>query len=139
GRVVVVPLENQTGDSALNGFAGQFVTTLPDAIAREGVGDPVPAATVRDLLARATGGAGQVAEWLARETRAGLEVRGACSRAAMGATTCQVDLLRMPAKVLRMSVSVTGDPTPPSFAAELTERVLVALLLQRTYGDRVTW
>jgi tetratricopeptide (TPR) repeat protein len=138
GRVVVVPLENQTGDSALNGFARQFGATLPDAIAREGVGEPVPAATARDLLARATGQLGQVAEWLARETRAGIELRGACSRAAPG-TTCQVDVLRMPAKVLRMSVRVTGDPAQPGFAAELTERVLVALLLQQTYGDRVTW
>jgi tetratricopeptide (TPR) repeat protein len=38
-----------------------------------------------------------------------------------------------------MSVSVTGDPAEPSFAAGLTERVLVALLLQKSYGDRVTW
>ena len=36
-------------------------------------------------------------------------------------------------------MSVTGDPTQPGLAAEVTERVLVALLLQRTYGDRVTW
>src|SRR5207248_4378591 len=67
-----------------------------------------------------------------------IELRGWCARAAAG-TTCQVDLLRMPAKVLRISVSATGDPTQPGFGAELTERVLVALLLQRTYGDRVAW
>src|SRR5207253_6331591 len=40
---------------------------------------------------------------------------------------------------LRMSVSVTGNPAQGAFAAELTERVLVALLLQRDYGDRATW
>jgi tetratricopeptide (TPR) repeat protein len=137
-RVVVAPLENQTGDPALDDLTQQLVATLPDAIAREGVGEPVPAATVRDLVARAEGSPAQVAEWLARETEAGLELRGACSRAATG-TTCQVDVLRMPAKALRMSVSVTGDPAQPAFGAELTERVLVALFLQTTWGDRVTW
>jgi tetratricopeptide (TPR) repeat protein len=138
GRVVVAPLENQAREPALDDLARHFATSLPGAIAREGVGEPVPAATVRDLVARATGSPGQVAEWLARETGAGIELRGSCARAAAG-TTCQVDVLRMPAKVLRMSVSVTGDPAQPAFGAELTERVLVALLLQRVYGDRVTW
>jgi serine/threonine protein kinase len=138
GRVVVAPLENQTRDPSLNGFLQQLATTLSDAIAREGVGEPVPPATVRDLLSRATGSPGQVAEWLAHETGAGLELRGACSRAAAG-TTCQLDVLRMPAKVLRMSVSMTGDPAQPTFGAELTERVLAALLLQRAFGDRARW
>jgi hypothetical protein len=138
GRVVVAPLEIQSGDPGLASFSQQLVATLPEVIAREGVGEPVPAATVRDLLARATGSPGQVAEWLARQTGAGLELRGACSRSGAGAT-CQVDVLRMPAKVARMSVSVTGDPSQPTFGAELTERVLVALLLQRAYGDRATW
>ena len=137
-RVVVAPLENQTGDASVADLARQLMATLPDAIAREGVGEPVPAAMVRDLLARATGSPGRVAEWLARETGAGLQLRGVCSRAAAG-TTCQVDLLRMPAKVLRMSVSATGDPAQPAFGAELTERLLVALFLQRTWGDRVIW
>src|SRR2546423_1158248 len=45
----------------------------------------------------------------------------------------------MPAKVLRMSISVTGDPTRSAFAAALTERILVAVFLQSTWGDRVTW
>jgi hypothetical protein len=138
GRVVVPPFENQTGDSALGAFTRQLAATLPDAIGREGVGEPVPAATVRDLVARAKGPPGTVAEWLARETRAGIELRGSCARAA-GGTTCQVDILRMPAKVLRMSVSLTGDPEQAAFGAELTERVLAALLLQRAYGDRVVW
>jgi hypothetical protein len=138
GRVVVAPFENPMGDSALGDFTRELATTLPDAIAREGVGEPVPAATARDLLAGAKGPSGELAKWLARETRAGLELRGVCSRAAVNAS-CQVDVLRMPATVLRMSVRVTGDPAQPAFAAELTERVLVALLLQRTYGDRVTW
>jgi protein kinase-like protein len=138
GRVVVAPLENQARDPLLEEFTRQLATTLPDAIAREGVGEPVPAATVRDLLAQSRGTPGDVAEWLARRTRAGLELRGACSRAAAG-TTCQMDLLRMPAKTLRISVSVTGDPAQPTFGAQLTERVLIALLLQGAYGDRTTW
>ena len=138
GRVVVAPFENPTEDSALGAFTRQLVATLPDAIAREGVGEPVPAAAVRDLLARAKGSPGRVSEWLARETGAGIELRGSCAHAAV-VTTCQVDVLRMPAKALRVSVNATGDPMQPGFAAELRERVLVALLLQRTYGDRVTW
>jgi serine/threonine protein kinase/tetratricopeptide (TPR) repeat protein len=139
GRVVVAPFDNQTGDSALDNFTQQLATTLPDAIAREAVGEPVPAAAVRDLLGGAEGSPGQVAEWLARKTGAGLELRGTCSRALVGGTTCQVNVLRMPAKTLRMSVSVKGDPAQPAFAAELAERALVALLLQRDYGDRATW
>jgi tetratricopeptide (TPR) repeat protein len=138
GRVVVAPLEIPGGDSALTAFRQQWLTALPDAIVREGVGEAVPAATVRDLVERAKGTPEEIGARLARETGAGLEVRGSCGRAVAG-TTCQLDLLRMPAKVLRMSVSVTGDPAPASFAAELTERVLVALLLQKLYGDRVTW
>jgi len=138
GRIVVAPVENQTGDSALGAFARQLAATLPDAIAREGVGEPVPAATVRHVSTRGKVPQDEVAEWLARETGAGLEVRGSCSRG-LQATTCQVDVLRMPAKALRMSVSVTGDPTQSAFGEELKERVLAALLLQRTYGDRVTW
>jgi hypothetical protein len=61
-----------------------------------------------------------------------------CSRSgAVG--TCQVDVLRMPAKTLSMSVSLSGDPAVPAFGAGLTERVLVALLLQQKYGDQVKW
>jgi len=45
----------------------------------------------------------------------------------------------MPAKTLRMSVSVTGNAAQPAFEAELRERALVVLLLQRNYGDRATW
>jgi serine/threonine protein kinase len=138
-RVVVAPIENQTGDSTVDRFTRQLLTTLPDAIAREGVGDPVPAAMVRDALARSKGSAGDVAERLARQAGAGLELRGVCTRAAAGGTICQMDLLRMPTKLLRMSVSATGDPAQPAFDAELTERVLVALLLQRSYGDQATW
>ncbi len=138
GRVVVAPLEVPAHDSALSEFARGLAATLPEAIAREGVAEPVPDATVGDVLAHATGLPGDVAERLARETGAGLELRGRCSRAP-GGTTCEVNVLRMPAKVLRMSVGATGDPSQPAFEAELTERVLVALLLQRTYGDRVTW
>jgi hypothetical protein len=137
-RVVVAPFENQTGDAAVTDLVRQLMVTLPDAVAREGVGEPVSAATVRDLLDRATGSAGQVADRLARETGAGLQLRGTCSRGAIG-TTCQVDLLRMPTKALRMSLSVTGDPAQVAFGAELTERLLVALFLQRTWGERVTW
>src|SRR5256885_1645308 len=111
---------------------------LPDAIARDGAGEPVSATTVRDLLIHATGSPGAQADWLARQTGAGLELRGACSRAAPG-TTCQVDVLRMPAKILRMSISVTGDLTQPTFEGELTQRVLAALFLQRAFGDRATW
>jgi tetratricopeptide (TPR) repeat protein len=139
GRVAVAPIENQTGDSAVAHFTRQLLTALPDAVAREGVGDPVPAATVRDVLARARGSPGEVADRLARETSAGLELRGVCTQAGAAGTACQMDVLRMPAKALRMSVSVTGDPAQLAFGAELTERVLVALLLQRTYGDQVTW
>jgi tetratricopeptide (TPR) repeat protein len=139
GRVVVAPLENQTGDSTLDQLTRRLVTALPDAIAREGVGDPVPAATVRDLLARAKGSPGEVADRLARETRAGLELRGVCTRSGAVGATCQVDVLRMPAKTLRMSVSLSGDPAVPAFGAGLTERVLVALLLQQKYGDQVKW
>ena len=139
GRVVVAPFENQTGDSVVGDFTRQIAATLPDAIAREAVGEPVPAATVRDLLAGADSKQGHVAEWLGRKTGAGLELRGTCSRALAGGTTCQLSVLRMPAKILRMSVSVTGDAAQPAFAAELTERALVALLLQRDYGDRATW
>ena len=138
GRVVVAPFESQTGDSALSDFTRQLATTLPDAIAREGVGEPVPVTTVRDLLARAKGSPGQVAEWLARETGAGLELRGSCTRAARG-TTCEVDVLRMPSKVLRMSVSVTGEPAQSALGAELAERVVVALFLQHKFGDRASW
>jgi tetratricopeptide (TPR) repeat protein len=138
GRVVVAPLEVPRGDTVLTAFREQWLTALPDAIAREGVGEPVPAAMVRDLVARARGTPEEIGARLARETGAGIEVRGSCARAAAG-TSCQVDVLRMPTKVLRMSVSVTGDPAEPSFAAGLTERVLVALLLQKSYGDRVTW
>jgi hypothetical protein len=138
GRVVVAPFENQTGDSALSDFTRQFTTTLPNAIVREGVGEPVPAATVRDVLTEARGSREELVERLARRTGAGLELRGACSRVSTQ-TACQVDVLRMPAKVLRMSVSANGDPAQPSFSAELTERVLVALSLQRMYGDRVSW
>jgi tRNA A-37 threonylcarbamoyl transferase component Bud32/tetratricopeptide (TPR) repeat protein len=138
-RVLAVPLERQTGDTALDALTLQLASTLPDAIAREGVAQPVPAATVRDLLARTKGAPGDVAERLARETGAGLQLRGVCSRVAATAATCQVDLLRMPAKALRMSVSVTGDPAQPAFAAQLTERILVTLLLQKSLGDRVSW
>jgi tetratricopeptide (TPR) repeat protein len=138
-RVVVAPLENQTGDSTLDQLARRLVTGLPDAIAREGVGDPVPAATVRDLLARAKGSPGEVADRLARETRAGLELRGVCTRSGAVGATCQVDVLQMPAKTLRLSVSLSGDPAVPAFGAGLTERVLVALLLQQKYGDQVKW
>src|SRR2546428_3910002 len=132
-------MENQTGDSAVGDFARQLAATLPDAIAREAMGEPVPATTVRDLLTETEGGRGQVLEWLARKTGAGLELRGTCSRAGAGGTTCELDLLRMPAKTLRMSVSVTGNAAQPAFEAELRERALVVLLLQRNYGDRATW
>jgi hypothetical protein len=45
----------------------------------------------------------------------------------------------MPAGTLRMSVSVTGDAREAGFASELSERILVMLFLQRTYGERATW
>jgi hypothetical protein len=138
-RVLVAPLEHDPDDAALSRLAGQLVSTLPDAVARENVGEPVPAARVRDLLARTKGTPGEVAERLARETGAGLQLRGACSRLLAGSSTCQVDLLRMPAGSLRMSASVSGDPAVPAFGEELAERMLVMLALQKQYGDRASW
>ena len=138
-RVVVAPLANPSGDSAIGDLARQLAATLPEAIAREGVAEPVAAATVRDVLARTRGNPDRVAERLARETVAGLQVRGMCTPAAAGRTTCHVDLLRMPGNTLRMSVAATGDPADPTFAAELSERTLVTLLLQQVLGDRVRW
>jgi hypothetical protein len=138
-RVVAAPLENQTGDPAVDALATQLVSTLPDAIGREGVGEPVPAAAVREVLRQARGTPGEVAHTLARETGAGLQIRGACSRLAGGGTTCQVDLFSMPAATLRMSAGVTGDARDPCFAAELSERILVMLFLQQAHGERATW
>jgi hypothetical protein len=139
GRVLVAPLEHDPTDSALRRVAGQLASTLPDAIAREGVAEPVPAAMVRDLLARTRGTPGEVAERMARETGSGLQLRGACLRPVAGRASCQVDLLRMPARTLRMSANVTGDPTDSAFAAALSERMLVMLLLQKNDGDQATW
>jgi hypothetical protein len=138
-RVVAAPLENQSGDPAVDALAARLLSTLPDAIAREGVGEPVPAAIVREVLSQARGTPGEIASTLARETGAGLQIRTACSRLGGGGTVCQVDLLRMPAGTLRMSASATGDARDPGFATELSERMLVMLFLQRAYGDRATW
>jgi hypothetical protein len=38
-----------------------------------------------------------------------------------------------------MAVTATGSPAEPAFAAELSERALVMLLLQQVLGDRVVW
>jgi hypothetical protein len=48
-----------------------------------------------------------------------------------------VDLLRMPTKALRASVSLTGDPSDPAFGERLTERLLVPAAAH--YGDQVRW
>jgi hypothetical protein len=138
-RAVVAPLDNPARDSAIADLGRQVAATLPEAIAREGVGEPVAAATVRDLLARARGSPDAVAERLARATGAGLAIHGACTPEPAGRAACRVDLLRMPARTLRMSATVVGNPSESAFAGELSERALVMLLLQQVLGDRVVW
>ncbi|HSR16012.1 MAG TPA: hypothetical protein VLL51_09680, partial [Gemmatimonadales bacterium] len=135
-RVLVAPLEAE-GD----GFAelARELAVLPTAMTREGIGSPVPAATVRDLVARrGEDDPAARAEYLGRRTGAGYVLRTSCNRAGTGAT-CQLELFQRPANRLRMAVPVRGAALDSTLSARVQEQALVMLLLELYWGDQTTW
>jgi DNA-binding SARP family transcriptional activator/tetratricopeptide (TPR) repeat protein len=137
-RLLILPFEATNYDAALAGVVQELATSLPIAVSREDVAEPVQEPMVRDLLSPAIEGSNRSTEWLAKRAGAGLQLRGECGRPAR-LSICQISLWRMPGNIQRLTFAVTGDPSRPAFAAQITERVLVALYLQKTWGDRVRW
>jgi hypothetical protein len=135
-RVLVAPLEAEG-----EGFEGlaRDLAALPTAMDREGIGTPVPAATVRDLAARRGGSdAAAQAEYLGRRTGAGYVLRTSCAPQGAGAA-CQLELFQRPGNRLRMAVPVRGAGLDSAFSARVQEQALAMLLVERYWGDQTTW
>ena len=134
-RVLVAPLEAE--GAAFAGLA-QDLAALPTAMTREGIGSPVPAATVRDLGGTRRGDPAARAEYLGRRTGAGYVLRISCEQAGAGAA-CQLELFQRPGNRLRMAVPVRGAASDSTFGARVQEQALVMLLLELYWGDQTTW
>lgn len=137
-RVLVLPLQSTDRSQGLAAFGLNIATTLTNVISQEGVGVPVPAARVRDVLSGNGAESTDLAGRLARRTGAGLVLWGACSPKT-DHTECHLELLRMPGSVPRLSLTAAGDPADPRFSAELIERAAAILLLQQRWQDRTSW
>lgn len=136
-RVLVFPLSSPAGNDSLARFGREVVATLIGAISREGVGDPVADPRSQDSLPGEPPSADRM-ERLARESGAGMVLRGTCSPR-RSRTECRIELIRMPGSVPRMAVAVVGDISDSGFPGQLVERTAVMLLLQQRWGDRTTW
>jgi hypothetical protein len=134
-RVLVAPLEAE--GAAFEGLA-QDLAALPTAMTREGIGSPVPAATVRDLGARRGGDPAARAEYLGKRTGAGYVLRTSCASQGAGAT-CQLELFQRPGNRLRMAVPVRDTALDGGFRARVQEQALAMLLLELYWGDQTTW
>jgi hypothetical protein len=134
-RVLVAPLEAE--GAAFEGLA-QDLAALTTAMTREGIGSPVPAATVRDLGARRGGDPAARAEYLGKRTGAGYVLRTSCAPQESGAT-CQLELLQRPGNRLRMAVPVRDTALDGGFSARVQEQALAMLLLELYWGDQTTW
>jgi hypothetical protein len=137
-RVLVAPLEGQGTDSLPT--LARALSELPAAITREeGLGSPIPAATVRDLVEAHSREAPEArVRRLARRTGAGLVLRTHCATT-RGDTSCVLELLRMPGSRVRLTATVRGRADDATLAARLQEQAFVLLLYQQRWGDRRIW
>lgn len=136
-RVAVLPFENKTGDPALDDRGARLAEATTEAIGREGVGEPVAAATIRDLGAPG-GDPSALTRRVSQRTGAGLVVRGAYYKAQPGVEV-RVEVLRMPNVEQRFAFGVTGRAESDSLLEAVAERTLVALTLEKEWGPEVSW
>ncbi len=137
GRVAVLPFENKTGDALLDDRGARLAEATTEAIGREGAGEPVAAATIRDL-AVSGGDASALTRSVSRRTGAELVVRGSYYKAQAGVEV-RVEVLRMPALEQRFAFTATGRPDSDSLMLAVAERVQVALTLEKEWGPQVSW
>jgi tetratricopeptide (TPR) repeat protein len=134
-RVLVAPLEAE--GAAFEGLA-RDLAALPTALTREGIGKPVAAATVRDLVAGSRADPAKRAQFLAKRTGAAYVLRTSCEPQGAGAD-CQLELFEEPGNRLRMAVPVQGTAIDSAFSARVQEQALAMLLLEFYWGDETTW
>ncbi len=136
--VVVAPFENQTGDATLDRLGLEMAERLSLVLAREGLGKPVAAARVRELVGASGRGSAGLARRIARKVGAGLLVSGA-----YGGTKARLELraelLRMPGgrqvSVVEPVISASDGQATDS----LGERLAVAVAANHDWGDDYGW
>jgi protein kinase-like protein len=136
--VVVAPFENQTGDASLDRLGLEMAERLSLVLAREGLGKPVAAARVRELVGASGRGSPELARRIARRAGAGLLVSGA-----YGGTKARLELR---AELLRMPGGRQVSVVEPVISASdglatdsLGERLAVAVAANHDWGDDYGW
>ncbi len=128
-RVAVIPFENLTGDSALSVVGRVAAEELSRSIAQTDSADVLSSGAIEAALSGEGGTSGDVAQRVARATRAGIIVTGNYSRSG--------DSLRMQASlintrtgaVIRALDPTTGPVSDPMIAiGALRERLLGAIV-----------
>ena len=128
-RVVVAPFENQSGIDSLDVFGDILADYLANQIARTGIGDVVPSATLRELITSAGLGGGQT-QGLARATGAGIVISGTYF-IQKDSLAIQAQITDANASRLLSAVGPFGDAAsePMSAAAVFGQRLLGSLAL----------
>ena len=136
--VVVAPFENRTGDRRYDALGDVVADRLTNLIAREGVTQPVPSATVREVLRANASRTGPVPALLSARTRAGLIVVGTVSQ--------RGDSLEYHAEVLRQPAGTPIGQVEPIVSAneargieELGQGLATLLAANRDWGDEMKW
>jgi len=136
--VLVAPFENQTGDASLDRLGLEMAERLSLALTRAGVGKPVAATRVRELVGASGRGSAELAKRIARQVGAGVLVSGAYGGSQ---TTLEVraELLRMPAgRQVSVVEPVTGA-SASMVADSLGEQLAAAVAANHDWGDDYGW
>ncbi|MFN0180976.1 MAG: protein kinase domain-containing protein [Gemmatimonadales bacterium] len=136
--VVVAPFENRTGDAQRDPLGSDLADRLTDVIARKGVTQPVPSATVRELLRANAARTSAIPALLSARSRAGLTLVGTISSRG-DSLEYRVEVLRQPGGTPIGQAEPVIAADPAGAVDELGERVAILLAANRDWGDDMKW
>ena len=138
-RVVIAPFRNETGKAELADLGWRIAEQTGGMVNREGITDPVPLATVRERLQGEAAPTPGDLERLARQTGAGLVVRGNI-HARGDSVEVRTEILRMPAGTRLYDLApVVGASADARVLDRVAQQVALALQLTKDWGDDHRW
>jgi hypothetical protein len=138
-RVVITPFRNETGKAELADLGWRLAEQVGGMVGREGVGDAVSTARVREVLDGDPASTSGALERLSRQTGAGLVVRGNI-HARGDSVEIRAEVLRMPAGTRLYDLApVVGASTDAKVLDRVAEQVILALQLTKDWGDDHRW
>ena len=138
-RVVIAPFRNESGKPELADLGWRIAEQSGSMVSREGVTEPVPIGSVRELVGNGATPMGSGLNRLARQTGAGLVVSGTY-RTRGDSIEIRGELLRMPTGTKLYDLApVVGGLAEATVLDRVADQVALALQLNKDWGDKSPW